>query len=111
VTDRKTIFLVGYGAMYALEPLSQAKKRKRARRAVQRRRDCVRQAKRAFTRNGRRRMAFRRCVERTNASRRPLKDLPSKGRESKPSKPSKPRDDQIPDSFRDLIDGQKRKQR
>ena len=55
ITDQKTLFLVGYGAMYALEPLTAEKRRKiyaskirRRQKAVERRRFCARRAKRAL---------------------------------------------------------------
>ena len=55
ITDQKTLFLVGYGAMYALEPLIAEKRRKiyaskirRRQKAVDRRRFCARRANEAL---------------------------------------------------------------
>jgi outer membrane protein assembly factor BamB len=79
VTDKKTLFLVGYGDIYALEPLSAQRRREiaearrnRIRRAIERRRKCVATAKRAYTGKARRHVAFLRCVRRTNAIETPL---------------------------------------
>jgi outer membrane protein assembly factor BamB len=75
VTDQKLLFLAGYNDLYAFEPLSEeqrkkikAKKRRRTLRAISRRRKCVGVARR----HRRHRIAFRRCVRRTNAIRTPL---------------------------------------
>lgn len=82
ITDKKTLFLVGYGAMYALEPLSAerrrkiyAKKMRRRQKAVERRRFCARRAIRLYDRPKRRTEAFRSCVRRQNASSIPLRDI------------------------------------
>jgi outer membrane protein assembly factor BamB len=76
ITDMKWLYLVGYGDLYAFEPLSAAKrreiraaKRRRTLRAIKRRRDCVPVAHR----HRRPHIAFRRCVRRTHAIRRPLR--------------------------------------
>lgn len=117
ITDKKTLFLVGYGAMYALEPLTAAKqrklitaKRRRARRAIERRRRCVGVAKRNYTGPRRRTLAFRRCVVRTNATRTPLyviRERRAKRREeAKPAPRKRKRKTsgyQVPESFRGLI--------
>jgi len=78
VSDGETIFLTGYHAMYALQPLSTADKkaraaagRKRAARRRSDRRDCrqrAREAQRGRPRAQRR--AYRRCVKRRGAQRR-----------------------------------------
>lgn len=75
ITDQKTLFLVGYGAMYALEPLSAEKRRKlyqekirRRQKAIDRRRFCARRATKLYTRPKRRTQAFRNCVRRQHAS-------------------------------------------
>lgn len=82
ITDKRTLFLVGYGAMYALEPLSEERRRqlyakKIARRvkAVDRRRLCVRRARKAFTRRSRQADAFHACVRRRRASHIELRKL------------------------------------
>jgi outer membrane protein assembly factor BamB len=79
VTDKQTLFVVGYGAIYALEPLSAqrrraiaARKRKRAQVAIQRRRDCVHTVKRVVERRARWHKAFLHCVAHRHASHKHL---------------------------------------
>ncbi|MEA2126884.1 MAG: hypothetical protein QOI80_3666 [Solirubrobacteraceae bacterium] len=75
ITDKKLLYLVGYGDIYALEPITAARKRKIAaarrrraaekrRRAAARRRTCVKHAKRKYHRPKRRHAALKRCRRR-----------------------------------------------
>ncbi len=105
ITDQKTLYLVGYGAMYALEPLSAEKRRKlyqakirRRQRAVERRRFCARRAKKLYTRPKRRTEAFRNCVRRQNASSLSLRELAEARRKAKRNP-----DYKIPREFRGLV--------
>ncbi len=106
ITDKHTLFLVGYGAMYALEPLSEERRRKlaaakveRKRKAVERRRACVGRAKRAVPKHGKRQSAaFSRCVKRTNASKIPLRKIAAVKKKAKRKKGYR-----IPPTFRGLI--------
>jgi outer membrane protein assembly factor BamB len=75
ITDKKLLYLVGYGDMYALEPLSaekrkeiRAAKRRHTLRSIKRRRDCVHVAHRHRHQH----IAFKRCVRRHHAIRTPL---------------------------------------
>jgi outer membrane protein assembly factor BamB len=78
VSDGETIFLTGYHAMYALQPLSTADRkaraataRKRADRRRSDRRDCRRRARAAQRGKPRaQRRAYRRCVKRRGAQAR-----------------------------------------
>jgi outer membrane protein assembly factor BamB len=78
VSDGETIFLVGYHAMYALQPLSTAQKkarakaeRKRAARRRHDRRDCRRAARKAHGGDrGEIKRSYKRCVRRHHAQRR-----------------------------------------
>jgi outer membrane protein assembly factor BamB len=78
VSDGETIFLTGYHAMYALEPLSARAKKARAKaareRAARRRNDrrvCRERARAAHRgRPGAKRRSYRRCIERRPARRR-----------------------------------------
>lgn len=76
VTDGRDLFLVGYGAMYALRPLSeqrreriaarkQAARRRAAKKRTARRHRCAQRARRAHRgHKGAQRRSFRRCVRR-----------------------------------------------
>jgi outer membrane protein assembly factor BamB len=73
VTDREQLYVVGYGGITALEPLSAAKrrairerKRKQIEKALERRQRCRKVADRRRPRE--RPSAFKRCVEKTNAA-------------------------------------------
>jgi hypothetical protein len=86
ITDGQTLFLVGYGAMYALRPLSAVQERKvakrkkaraqtvRDRRRAAARRDarlveaCRGRAARLHSADGPRIRSFRRCVARRRAA-------------------------------------------
>ena len=78
VSDGETIFLTGYHAMYALQPLSTADRkaraaagRKRAARRRSDRQDCRRRARKAQRGKPRaQRSAYKRCVKRRGAQRR-----------------------------------------
>ena len=106
ITDLHTLFLVGYGAMYALEPLSEERQReiaaakiRRKQKAVERRRACVGRAKKAVKKRGKRQSAaFRHCVRRTKASRIPLHKIRAVRRKAERKKGYK-----IPPSFKGLI--------
>ncbi len=76
ISDGRQLFLVGYGAMYALQPLSeqrrekiasrkQAARKRAAKRRKARRARCAKRARRAHRgRKGAQRRSFRRCVRR-----------------------------------------------
>jgi outer membrane protein assembly factor BamB len=105
ITDMHTLYLVGYGAMYALEPLTEEKRRtlaaakvRRKQQAVQRRRDCAHRANRLYTRPKRKTQAFRACVKRRHASHIPLHKI----REVRERAQRKPHY-KIPPTFRGLI--------
>src|SRR5215204_1480790 len=78
VSDGETIYLTGYHAMYALQPLTEADKeeradaaRKRAERQRNDRRACRRAARRAHEGNkGKIHRSYKRCVKRNHARRR-----------------------------------------
>jgi outer membrane protein assembly factor BamB len=74
VTDQEQLYVIGYGGITALEPLSSARRRelreakeRRIDRALERRRRCRERAERRKPRRAAR-AQFRRCVKRTNAS-------------------------------------------
>ncbi len=74
VTDQEQLYVIGYGGITALEPLSAAKRRKirqakrrKIEKALDRRHACRRRAERRKPKRASR-AQFKRCVKRTNAS-------------------------------------------